>query len=185
MEDLASVVNSYKYDLSRDLNTPSDDFKSLGHGSQYSFLRSTIGDNSGLSWVSYFGNANYNFRNKYFLNANLSYDGNSATNENNRYNLYPSVGAAWRLSSESFLNQSTWLEDLKLRGSYSVTGNMFSSIYDYSKLYYTSRRLNGDGVITREVIPNENMELEKKSSINGGLDLSILQQQVNLHVDVL
>jgi TonB-linked SusC/RagA family outer membrane protein len=181
---LRYMKNSYKYDLSKDLNTPSDDFKSLGKGSQYSFLRSTIGDNRGLGWMSYYGNINYSYRNKYFVSTNLSYDGNSATNQDNRYNFYPSVGAAWRLSSESFLNQVSWLEDLKLRGSWSVTGNMFSSIYDYSKLYYTSRRLNGDGVLIREVIPNEKMNLEKKNTINAGLDLSVLKQLVNLHIDI-
>jgi hypothetical protein len=113
----------------------------------------------------------------------MSYDGNSATNKDNRFNLYPSVGAAWRLSSESFLNQASWLEDLKLRGSYSVTGNMFSSVYDYSKLYYVSRRMNGDGVLTREIIPNNNLSLEKKNTLNGGLDLSVLKQAVNMHLD--
>jgi TonB-linked SusC/RagA family outer membrane protein len=181
---LRYMQNSYKYNLSLDLNTPSDDFKSLGQGSQYSFLRSTTGDNRGLKWISYYGDFNYNFRNKYFVNANVSYDGNSSTNENNRYNVYPSVGAAWRLSSENFLNDASWLEDLKIRASYSQTGNMFSSIYDYSKLYYTDRRMNGTGVLTREVIPNENMQLEKKNTINAGLDLSVLKQQLNVHVDL-
>ncbi len=178
------MVNSYKNNLSLDMNTPSDDFKSLGQGSQYSFLRSTVGDNRGLSWISYYGDFNYNFRNKYFINANVSYDGNSATNKDNRYNLYPSVGGAWRLSSESFLNQVSWLEDFKLRGSYSLTGNMFSSIYDYSKLYYTDRRLNSGGVLTREIIPNQNMELEKKNTINVGFDLSLFKQLANLHFDL-
>ena len=178
------LANSYKYDLSLDLNTPSDDFKSLGQGSQYSFLRSTTGDNRELKWVSYFGDLNYSFRNKYFVNANLSYDGNSSVNDKNRYNYYPSAGVAWRLSSENFLNEASWLEDLKLRASYSVTGNMFSSIYDYSKMYYTDRRINSFGVLTREVIPNENMELEKRNMINAGLDLSVLKQQINFHFDV-
>ncbi len=177
------LVNSYKYNLSLDLNTPSDDFKSLGQGSQYSFLRSSIGDNRGLSWVSYYGSFNYNYRNKYYLTGNASYDGNSATNKNSRYNIYPSVGAAWRISSESFLNQSSWLEDFKLRGSWSKTGNMFSTIYDYSKLYYTDRRMNGTGVLTRESIPNEDMELEKKQTINLGLDLSLFNQLFNVQAD--
>ncbi len=178
------MQNSYKYNRSIDLNTPSDDFKSLGDGSQYNFLRETTGDNRGLGWASYFGTLNYNYRNKYFLSTNLSYDGNSATNKNNRYNLFPSVGAAWRLSSEGFLNQASWLEDLKLRASYSITGNMYSSAYDYSKLYYTTRRMNGDGVLTRELIPNDDLGLEKKNTINIGLDLSVLKQAVNLHLDV-
>jgi TonB-linked SusC/RagA family outer membrane protein len=177
------MENSYKYDRSIDLNTPSDDFKSLGDGSQYNFLQTTTGDNRGLSWVSYFGIVDYSFRNKYLVSANLSYDGNSATNQAHRYNFYPSLGAAWRLSSEGFLNQVGWLEDLKLRASYAITGNMFSTVYDYSKLYYTNRRLNGDGVLTREAIPNEDLELEKKHTINAGLDLSILRQLVNLHAD--
>jgi len=178
------MENSYKFNRSIDLNTPSDDFKSLGDGSQYDFLQTTTGDSRGLFWVSYYGNADYNFRNKYFLSTNLSYDGNSSTNKDNRFNFYPSVGAAWRLSSESFLNQAAWLEDLKLRGSYSITGNMFSSVYDFSKLYYVSRKMNENGVLTRENIPNENLTMEKKATINAGLDLSVLKQLVNLHLDV-
>ncbi len=178
------MKNSYKYNKSLDLNTPSDDFKSLGDGSQYSFLRSTTGDNRGLGWVSYYGNLSYGFRDKYFLNTNLSYDGNSATNSQNRYNFFPSVALAWRLSSENFFNKGGWMDDLKLRASYSVTGNMFSSIYDYSKLYYTSRRLNSLGAITREIIPNEDLSLEKKKTINAGLDLVLFKQQLNLHMDL-
>lgn len=177
------MKNSYKHNLSLDLNTASDDFKSLGDGSQYNFLRSTTGDNRGLTWISYFGNLNYNFRNKYFLLGNLSYDGNSATNKDNRYNFYPSLGAAWRLSAEGFLNEARWLDDFKLRGSWSVTGNMFSSVYDYSKLYYTTRRMNGTGVLLREIIPNNELELEKKNTINAGIDLSLFKQLFNIHVD--
>jgi TonB-linked SusC/RagA family outer membrane protein len=181
---LRYLANSYKHNLSLDLNTPSDDFKSLGQGAQYSYLRSTTGDNRDLNWISYYGDFSYNFRNKYFLNANMSYDGNSAVNDDHRYNIYSSVGGAWRLSSEDFLNEVSWLEDLKIRGSYSITGNMFSTIYDYSKLYYTDRRMNATGVLTREVIPNEDMELEKKNTLNAGLDLSVFRQQVNFHFDV-
>ena len=177
------MQNTYKYNLSRDLNTPSDFFRSLGDGSQYSFLRSTIGDNRGLSWTSYFADLNYSFRDRYFVSTNLSYDGSSVTNKTNRYNFYPSVAAAWRLSSEGFLNQAGWLEDLKLRGSWSQTGNMFSSIYDYSKLYYVDRRINDLGLLHREVIPNENLQMEMKSTINVGLDLSLFKQALNIHAD--
>ncbi|MCB8995534.1 MAG: SusC/RagA family TonB-linked outer membrane protein [Bacteroidales bacterium] len=175
--------NTYKYDKGIDLNTPSDDFRSLGQGSKYNYLRTTTGDDRGLVWVSYFASGKYNYQNKYFADVNLSYDGNSAVNADHRFNFYPSVGAAWRLSSESFLNQAAWLEDLKLRASYSVTGNMFSSIYDYSKLYYTSARIDNYGVLFREAIPNENLELEKKNMVNAGLDLSVAKQAINLHVD--
>jgi len=177
------MKNSYKYNRAIDLNTPSDDFKSLGQGSKYSYLRTSTGDDRGLVWVSYFGSMNYNFRDKYLLDANVSYDGNSAVNKTNRYNFYPSVAAAWRASSEKFLSQAKWLDDLKFRGAWSTTGNMFSSVYDFSKLYYTSQRLNSGGVITREAIPNDNLELEKKMTVNAGMDISLFKQTANFHVD--
>ena len=177
------MKNTYKYDQALDLNTPSDDFKSLGQGSKYSFLRTAVGDSRGLVWISYYGSANYSFRNKYFLSGNVSYDGNSAVNKNNRYNFFPSVAAAWRVSSEKFLSSAKWIDDMKFRGAYSVAGNMFSSIYDYSKLYYTSTRINSMGVIVREAIPNENLELEKKTTVSGGIDLSLFKQVANIHVD--
>ncbi|MBN2636550.1 MAG: SusC/RagA family TonB-linked outer membrane protein [Prolixibacteraceae bacterium] len=178
------MENTYKYNLSKDLNAPSDDFRSLGRGAKYTYLRSNTGDNRGLKWIAYYGIFNYNFRNKYYINANVSYDGNSATNDDHRYNFYPSIGAAWRVSSESFMNGVNWIEDLKFRGSYSVAGNMYNTIYDYSKLYYTDRRLNALGTVIREAIPNNDMELEKRSTITGGVDLSLFNQQFNAHLDV-
>ena len=178
------MKNSYKYNKSIDVNTASDDFKNLGDGNPaYSYLFSSSGENRGLVWLSYFGGANYNFRNKYFINAIASYDGNSEVNSANRYNFYPSVSAAWRLSSEGFLASSTWIDDLKIRGSWSQTGNMYSSIYDFSKLYYTSQRMNGAGVLTRMSIPNENLELEKKTTTDVGIDITLFKQAANLHVD--
>jgi hypothetical protein len=60
---------------------------------------------------------------------------------------------------------------------------MFSTVYDYSKMYYTDRRINNLGVLHREVIPNENLEMEMKSTINLGLDLSLFKQALNLHAD--
>lgn len=179
------MKNTYKYDKAIDLNTSTDDVKQIGKGSPtYNFLRSSTGDDRGLAWVSYFGAFNYNFRNKYFIDTNLSYDENSAVNKTNRANFYPSVAAAWRVSSEKFLSQAKWIDDLKFRGSWSVTGNMFSSVYDYSKLYYTSQRYNNIGVITREAIPNDKLALEKKTTINAGVDISLFKQAANLHVDI-
>ncbi|MBN1927450.1 MAG: SusC/RagA family TonB-linked outer membrane protein [Prolixibacteraceae bacterium] len=177
------MANSYKYNIGLDLNTPSDDFKSLGQGSTNKFLATSAGDNRELIWVSYYGNFSYNFRNKYYLNANISYDGNSSVNSKNRYNYYPSVGAAWRVSSESFLSSASWLDDLKLRASWSQTGNMYSSVYDFSKLYYTEDRMEQIGVPVREIIPNENLELEKKNTLNAGLDISLFKQATGIHID--
>ncbi|MFC2089757.1 SusC/RagA family TonB-linked outer membrane protein [Bacteroidota bacterium] len=177
------MSNSYQYIQSLDLNTPSDDFKNLGDGSQYSFLRSTTGDNRKMVWVSYFGDLNYNIKDKYMFNAAVSYDGSSITNKKNRYNYFPSIGAAWRISSEDFMSNMEGIDDLKLRLSYAMTGNLFSTIYDYSKLYYTDARIDQLGVLIREVIPNDDLALEKKNTINTGVDLSLFGQSFNVHAD--
>lgn len=170
---LRYMENNYKYNYSIDINTASDEISSLGRGGQYTYLREVEGDERGLVWLSYFARLNYNFRGKYYVDASLSYDGSSALGGDQRYNVYPSIAAAWRP-----------LENFKLRGSYSVTGNMFSNIYDMSNNYYVSRRLNTAGVMLRESIPNPDMEIERKNTISIGTDLSFFQQQLNLHADV-
>lgn len=177
------LSNSYKNTIGIDLNTPSDDFTSLGQGAEYEYLKISDGELSELKWVSYFGNFAYQVRDKYYLRASLSYDGSSAFNQQNRYNFYPSVFGAWRLSSENFLKNFEWLNDLKLRASYSITGNMYSNIYNQSKFTYTGRRYNNIGVSVLDYTPNEDLEVEKKSTINTGVDLSVARRAVNFHVD--
>jgi len=177
------MKNSYRYNHAIDLNTASDDFKDLGNGGKYQYLRKSLGDNRELLWMSYFANGNYSIQNKYFINANISVDANSAVNDENRMNIFPSIGGAWRLSSEEFMAGNKTFDDVKLRLSYSQSGNMYSSIYDYSKLYYTEDRVAEVGVPVREAIPNKNLELEKTSTINFGVDLTSMQQTLNIHFD--
>jgi TonB-linked SusC/RagA family outer membrane protein len=181
---LKYIENTYKDLKLTDLNSPSDYFKNLGAGSgTYKYLRTSIGDDWGILWLSYFGTVSYNYLSKYYFDANFSYEGTSAIAKKNRYNIYPSFGAAWRISSESFLSQESWLEDLKLRASWSQTGNMFSSVYDLSRLYYIETRVGSGGALLREGIPNTNMEIEKKNTINVGIDVSLFKQITNIHVD--
>ncbi len=175
--------NTYKNTIGIDLNTPSDDFTSLGQGAEYEYLKRSTGELSELKWVSYFGNFAYHISDKYYLRASLSYDGSSSFNQQNRYNFYPSVFGAWRLSSMDFLKNATWLNDMKLRASWSNTGNMFSNIYNQSKFTYTGRRYNNIGVSVLDYTPNEDLEAEKKSTINTGVDISIAKRAVNIHVD--
>lgn len=180
---LRYMQNSYKYDEGNDLNTPSDDFRNLGQGAKFQYLRTTLGDNRELIWMSYYGVFRYSIRDKYYLNGNLSLDGNSNVTSNTRYNLYPSVNLAWRLTSEDRFSSLQRLADMKLRLSYGLSGNLYSSVYDYSKLFYIGRRWNQFGVLVRDAIPNPDLEIEKKSTINAGVDMAINQQTVNIHLD--
>ncbi|MFC2136996.1 SusC/RagA family TonB-linked outer membrane protein [Bacteroidota bacterium] len=174
--------NTYKNNLAIDLNTPTDDFRSLGLGSGYEYLRVSDGEVNGVKWISYFGQVNYSFLDQYYLSSSLSVEGYSELNENNRLNIYPSISGAWRIT-ENRLYDNAWLDDLKLRASLDISGNMFSNVYTFSKLYYTGRRYNNVGVVIRDYNPNYDLEMEKKSTINIGVDLSMKKKALNLKAD--
>lgn len=174
--------SNYEYDLGYDLNSPTDDFTSLGSGAEDQFLRNTTGYKKTLNLVSYYSIADYSFLDKYYLNASVSLDGNSAIHKNNRYNMYYAVAGAWNLASGA--DRLSHFDDLKIRASYGTSGNIYNNIYDYSRLFYVGRRITDVGVIVIETIPNENMEVEKKSTINLGFDLSTAGQRFNTTVNL-
>jgi TonB-linked SusC/RagA family outer membrane protein len=178
------VNNSYEYDKGSDLNSSTDDFKSLGQGASNPELRTIVGENRTVKWVSYYATADYNYSGKYYLSAAFSYDANSLLNKNSRYNFYPSLSGAWRLSAEPFMADKTWVDDLKIRASFSQAGNMNNFAYDYSHLYLRGRSLSTSGVLVRESIPNTNMEMEKQTSINLGADLTLFAQKLNLSLNL-
>ncbi len=86
--------------------------------------------------ISYLGRANLNILNKYVLTASVRQDGSSKFNPDNRYALFPSAAIAWKLKEENFLKTSEVISDLKLRGSYGVTGQQDGiGYYDYISYY--------------------------------------------------
>lgn len=177
------MVNTYKNNQGIDLNTPSDDFRSLGQGSEYEYLRLNGGELSTMRWISYFADVKYTFQDRYYLRGAFSVDASSVFNDQNRYNLYPAFYTAWRISSEEFMENINWLNDLKLRASYTSAGNMFSSIYQFSKRTYTGRRYDNVGVVIRDYNANQDLSVEKKSVINAGIDMTTGKKTFNLHLD--
>ena len=94
------------------------------------------GTGSGASqWAisSYFARVSYNYDSKYMLTMNMRADGSSKLHPDHRWGIFPSFSAAWRISSEKFMKDITWIDDLKLRGGWGQTGNQ-SGIGDYSYL---------------------------------------------------
>jgi len=73
--------------------------------------------------ASFFGRVNYNFMSRYMITATLRNDGSSRFGENHKWGWFPSASAAWRVSEEEFMSGTTnWLDNLKLRVGYGVTG---------------------------------------------------------------
>lgn len=77
----------------------------------------------GVNFTSVFGQAKYAFKEKYILSAVVRRDGSSRFGENNRYGVFPAFSAAWRISSEGFMQGLSFVSDLKLRGGYGTMGN--------------------------------------------------------------
>ncbi|TDW99961.1 SusC/RagA family TonB-linked outer membrane protein [Dinghuibacter silviterrae] len=90
--------------------------------------------------ISYIGRVIYTYDQKYILTASIRDDGSSRFSPQNRWGTFPAVSAAWRVSQENFMRSVHWLTDLKLRGSYGVTGNQDGiGNYEYIPSYYLSQ----------------------------------------------
>ena len=98
---------------------PSNQFKRITSAAVQT--ASSSGSTSGL--LSYFAGGNYSYKNRYSIDANLRADASSRVGKNNRWGYFPSVGAAWNLSSESFFPKTNAITDLKLKASLGYAGN--------------------------------------------------------------
>ncbi|HLZ87249.1 MAG TPA: TonB-dependent receptor [Puia sp.] len=100
------------------------------------------GTSAEWSLRSYYGRLNYDYREKYLLEANARYDASSRFPPGNRWGLFPSVSAGWVLTKEHFLEDISWLTNLKLRGSWGRLGNQNISNYPYQDLYTSADAYN-------------------------------------------
>jgi len=143
--------------------------------------------------MSYLGRLAYNYDSKYLITINFRADGSSKLAPNHKWGYFPSASAAWRISSENFMKEINWVDDLKLRGGWGQTGNQ-SGIGDYAYLQrYNINRLawwDKSGLYTDAVpslsianMKNTDLTWETTTQSNIGLDLSILKSRINLTVD--
>ena len=133
--------------------------------------------------ISDFGRINYNYDEKYLLQVSVRRDGSSVFGANNQWGYFPSVGAGWRISQEGFMRGQDLFSDLKLRGSYGVTGNAsgfnaYTAQFISGSLgtYYYNGALVGAYGPTQAANPN--LQWEKTSTANIGLDFSLLKGKV-------
>ena len=141
--------------------------------------------------LSFFGRASYNYDSKYMLTANVRGDGSSKLHPNHRWGVFPSFSAAWRISSEEFMNDITWIDDLKLRGGWGQTGNQ-SGIGDYAYLeryninrieWFKEGQENSVPIITQANLRTQDLKWETTSQTNIGLDLTVLKNRLTLSMD--
>ena len=128
--------------------------------------------------LSFFGRANYNFKDKYLLSATFRADASSKFASNNRWGYFPSAAIAWRISSEPFMKgASKWLDDLKLRFSYGTAGNNNIPVGQLSQTYElkTSTWVNGYNSFwaPSKTMANPDLKWETTITRNVGLDFTL------------
>jgi TonB-linked SusC/RagA family outer membrane protein len=135
---------------------------------------------------SYYGRLNYAFKSKYLLTFTGRYDGSSKFGGNNKYAFFPSGAVGWIVSKEKFLENSSVISFLKLRGSYGITGN--SEISPYASLGTVRNygiTLNGQIVngIGPGTVPNNDLRWEQTAQLDIGFDLALLNNRITLTAD--
>lgn len=143
---------------------------------------SQLNDFTGISdnytKLSFFGQGQYNYLNRYYFTASARRDGSSRFSPDSRWGTFWSVGASWRLSEETFLRNEGWLNELTLKGSYGSSGNdNLSSYYSYLALYSIKNNLGNGGVITSR-LATPDLKWERNLNLNIGIDYGLLDNRV-------
>ncbi|WP_247651898.1 SusC/RagA family TonB-linked outer membrane protein [Chitinophaga eiseniae] len=138
--------------------------------------------------IAFFGRLNYNYKQKYMLQAILRHEGSSRFGANYKWGNFPAVSAGWVISKEAFMQNLTVINNLKLRAGYGITGNQ--GIPNYKSLI----TLGTGGAYLQygkwiqtygpDKNPNPNLRWEKKKEFNVGLDFSLLQNRLGGAIDV-
>lgn len=150
------------------------------------------GTSTGQAWtlMSYLARVNYDYKSKYLLTASIRRDGTSRFAPGHQWGTFPSVSAGWRISDEPFFKDVNWISDLKLRGSYGVTGNFSIGNYAWESTLVSSNYNfgAGDGKVVTGYAPNNfenpNLTWETNKQLGAGVDVGFLHDRINLSVDV-
>lgn len=150
---------------------------------------------SGGTWTknslaSFFGRFDYNYAGRYYFDASLRSDGSSKFGANNKWGYFPAFSAGWRLKGESFLKDINWISDLKLRGSYGITGNQSGISNFASRGLWTGGSSYADvaGTALPGIGPvqlgNADLKWEETAQTDIGIDASFFESRIAVTLDV-
>lgn len=142
--------------------------------------------------VSYFGRINYALKDRYLFSATIRTDGSSKFGKDNRWGWFPSVSGGWRVSEEPFIKANVpWLNQLKIRGSYGITGTNAIVNYANTNLLDPAPYVLGAGsgsVIVgfannSKTLGNSALQWEQTGEYNLGLDIALFKNRIGITFD--
>lgn len=140
--------------------------------------------------ISFYARANYNLMDKYMFTATVRRDGSSRFGPNNRWAVFPSGAFAWKIKQEEFLKDVSFLDDLKLRLGYGITGNQDIGNFRYSQTYsINSKEGTSFGGVAYPsygitAIANPNLKWEQTAQFNVGIDYAFFNNRLRGSLDV-
>jgi TonB-linked SusC/RagA family outer membrane protein len=139
---------------------------------------------------SYLGRINYSYGERYFVTFSYRADGSSVFGANNKWGYFPSASVAWRLSEESFIKSLDIFSNLKLRGSWGITGNQAISPYQSiaamasgSNYPYNGNDATDLGFIISNA-PNPNLKWESTTQSNIGIDVAVFRGRLAVTMEL-
>ena len=152
-------------------------------------VQSSSGSISHYAMLSYLGRLTYSYDDRYLFNATFRRDGTSKVAQDKRWGNFPSASVAWRISNESFMDDVSWINDLKLRASYGALGGMNIGNWDYLALINTNLHsiLGTDqhlvSAATQTKMVNTDLIWETQKQMNFGVDAAVLDNRLTGSVD--
>ena len=160
----------------------------IGAGSALKNGQASISSSRNSSrYVAFFGRIMYNYAEKYLASLSLRHDGSSRFGANNKWATFPAVSLGWRISQEDFLKDVQWIDELKLRAGFGMTGNQDFSNYQSIMRVKPEGYFYYNGAWTNSYVPSSNanpdLQWEKKSEYNVGLDFGFLGGRIYGNID--
>ena len=188
----AMVGYSYMYGVSQGFDAENWNFDSdalgynnLGAGLYASIEGKTMMESSKSDHklISFFGRVNYDWKERYMLTFSLRHEGSSRFGKNHKWGNFPAFSLGWRISDEKFMDSISWIDDLKIRYDYGLTGNQEIGNYKSLATYkaFGWYQYNGNSFHVWGPSKNVNSELrwEQGRNQNIGLDFSLFKNKIS------
>jgi TonB-linked SusC/RagA family outer membrane protein len=182
-------INSQSWANNYDFPTDNFSYNNLGSGAallEGKARMSSSKDDNKLAGL--FGRISYGFDNKYNILASIRREGSSKFGDNYKYGTFPSLSLGWTISNESFMKGLIFIDNLKLRAGYGITGRIPDDPYRSLTIFEYSGNFLNNGTWVKGLQPkynaNSDLRWEKSKEYNIGLDFSVLKNRISGSIDL-
>ena len=190
--DFSLADNAHNFNVMVGYNQESEKYENIkAYRKDYAFDLPVINAGSSANWsnsggeeewaiMSVFGRLNYNYKERYLFEANMRYDGTSRIASENRWGVFPSFSVGWRVTEEEFIKNLnwSWLNNLKIRGSWGQLGNQNIGLYPYQAMIdkvtnYPFDKANETVGYQQKAYANRDIKWETTTITDVGADLQV------------